>query len=221
MSALTDALGMEIPVFQAPMAGGADTPELVAEVCRAGGMGFLGCAYSTPTQILSMARAVRSRTSRPYGVNLFAPAAFTVDDEVLAGARSSLAHHYATFGLEPPAVLSEPLVFEAQFEAVLATGAAAFSFTLGMISEDCIRSGQRAGMVVLGTATTVDEARALERAGVDAVIAQGSEAGGHRGSFLRDPASCLVDTSSLVQGIREALTIPVVASGGIMDGRGI
>jgi nitronate monooxygenase len=133
-----------------------------------------------------------------------------------------IAPYFAELGLPCPVVPTRVgESFEAQLEAALDSGASAFSFTFGLVPQAAIEALRRRGMVVLGTATTVDEALALEASGVDAVVAQGSEAGGHRGTFLRDARTSQIGTMALVPQVVDAVKLPVVASGGIMDGRGI
>jgi nitronate monooxygenase len=218
---LMEQFGLTQPVIQAPLAGGGDTPELVAAVSEAGGIGFIGAAYLTPAQIREAAAAVRSKTSRPFGINLFAPLLTPkVPDAVAAIAHA--APFFAELGLaEPTAPQPTPSPYPEQFAAVLDTGAAAFSFTFGMLPAADVAAARSRGMFIAGTATTVDEAIALERAGADAIKAQGSEAGGHRGTFDVDFAAGMIGTMALVPQICDAVKVPVVASGGIMDGRGI
>jgi nitronate monooxygenase len=223
-TALTRALGLAHPIVQAPLAGGGDTPALVAAVGEAGALGFIGASYLAPAQIDEAAKAVRGLTRRPFGINLFAPApappAPAPADPAAALAR--VAPYFAELGLPPPAApTAPPDAFPAQLEAALASGAAAFSFTLGVLPPDAIAAIKARGMFLMGTATTVDEAIALDRAGVDAVVAQGAEAGGHRGTFAGEIESGLIGTIALVPQIADAVRVPVVASGGIMDGRGI
>lgn len=219
---LLKRLGIQHPIIQAPMAGGGDTPRLVAAVCEAGALGTIGAAYLTPQQITASAREVRSLTSRPFGINLFAPLrpSGTVPDARRAVAKVS--PYYAELGLPAPeAPPVPPDVFREQLSAVLETGASVFSFTFGIVPGEALEAAKRRGLFVAGTATTVDEAIALEKAGVDAVVAQGSEAGGHRGSFAGDFETSMIGTIALVPQIADAVRVPVVASGGIMDGRGI
>lgn len=214
-------LKVDHPIIQAPMAGGGDTPDLVAAVSEAGGMGFFGAAYSSPEQIRAYGAAVRSRTARPFGVNLFAPAPSepVADAE---GALQALAAYYAELNLEPPPRPElSPYTFDERLDAALSIDAAALSFTFGLLPESAVHKTKTAGVPLLGTATTVAEAQALERLGVDAIIAQGSEAGGHRGTFLRPFSESLIGTIALVPQIVDAVSLPVIASGGIMDGRGI
>ncbi len=221
-TAIMEKLGLTRPIIQAPLAGGGDTPELVAAVCEAGGIGFIGASYLTPAQIIDAARAVRARTSRPFGVNLFAPLPVPAVPPDAAAALANVEPFYAEFGLPAP-VAPQPGAspFPEQFAAALDTGAAAFSVALGMLPQADMAAVRARGMVVAATATTVDEAVALERAGADAIVAQGSEAGGHRGTFMGDFAAGMIGGLALVPQIVDAVKIPVIASGGIMDGRGI
>jgi nitronate monooxygenase len=221
-TALTRRLGIEHPIIQAPLAGGGDTPALVAAVGEAGALGFIGAAYSTPDQIDAAARAVRGLTRRPFGINLFAPAPAPAAPADARAALERVAPYFAELGLPAPALpATPPDAFPAQLEAALASGASAFSFTLGVLPAAAIAAVKVRGMFLMGTATTVDEALALERAGADAVVAQGAEAGGHRSTFASEPEAGMVGTIALVPQIADAVRIPVVASGGIMDGRGI
>ncbi|HWE23781.1 MAG TPA: nitronate monooxygenase [Myxococcales bacterium] len=220
-TAFTKRLALAHPIIQAPMAGGGDTPRLVAAVSEAGGLGSIGAAYLTPAQIEETARAVRSLTKRPFAINLFAPAR-APDARDTRAAVAAVAPFYAELGLPVPAPPPIPEdTFPKQLAAVLESGASVFSFTFGMVPAEAIAAVKGRGMLLAGTATTVDEALALEKVGVDAVVAQGSEAGGHRGSFLADFESSMVGTIALVPQIVDAVRVPVIASGGMMDGRGI
>jgi nitronate monooxygenase len=221
-TSLTQRLGLAHPLIQAPMAGGATTPELVSAVSEAGALGFIGAAYLQPDEILALSRAVRARTSRPFGINLFAPVPATEPPEDVGPALARLASYHAELGLPEPALpLSSSFDFEAQLGAALESGASAFSFTFGLLASSATAAIRGRGMYLIGTATTVDEALQLEAAGVDAVVAQGSEAGAHRGTFAADFDAALVGTMALVPQIADAVRIPVIASGGIMDGRGM
>jgi nitronate monooxygenase len=219
---LTERLGIRHPIIQAPLAGGGDTPELVAAVSEAGAFGFIGAAYLTPAQITESARAVRGRTKRPFGVSLFAPLPTAKVPEDLGPALSRLAPFYAELGLPAPEVPAfKADSFDEQLMAALKSGASVMSFTFGILPRNAMESIQACGMFLVGTATTVEEALALERAGVDAVVTQGSEAGGHRGTFSGSFEGGMVGTMALVPQVVDAVTVPVIASGGIMDGRGI
>jgi nitronate monooxygenase len=219
---LTMRLNLQHPIIQAPLAGGGDTPDLVAAVSNAGGIGFIGAAYSTPEQIRELGRAVRVKTSRPFGINLFAPTPAPQAVSDAQAAVNRVAPFYAELGLPAPAVPESPrTVFAEQVAACLDTDAAAFSFTFGILPAEEVKAIKQRGLLLIGTATTVDEAAALEQSGVDAVVAQGGEAGGHRGTFLGDVHASLIGTISLVPQVVDAVRVPVIASGGIMDGRGI
>jgi nitronate monooxygenase len=215
-------LQLEHPIVQAPLAGGGDTPELVASVSGAGGMGFVGAAYLSPEQMQTAARSVREKTSRPFGINLFAPTPAPRLDQDWDGILKRLAPYHSELGLpapQPPS--SVAYSFDDQLLAALDSGASAFSFTFGLLPHEAVEAIKAKGLLLFGTATTVDEAVALEKSGVDAVVAQGSEAGGHRGTFSGDFTAGMIGTISLVPQVVDAVRVPVIASGGIMDGRGI
>lgn len=219
---LARQLGIELPILQAPMAGGGDTPALVAAVCDAGGFGSIGAAYLTPQAIAETSQKVRKRTNRPFGINLFAPADLPLPPRDPSAAIERVSPFFTELGLDPP---SPPPPFESsfdrQFETALESGASVFSFTLGTMPRFMIEAAASRGMFVMGTATTVEEALQLEAVGVDAIVAQGAEAGGHRATFTGDFDAGLVGALSLVPQIVDAVAVPVVASGGIMDGRGL
>jgi nitronate monooxygenase len=219
---LTRSLKLAHPVIQAPLAGGGDTPELVASLSNAGALGFIGAAYLTPGQIIATAAAVRARTSRPFGINLFVPLPPSESRGRPETMLARLEPYFAELGLPTPSLpRSTPGPFHEQLAAALESGASVFSFTFGELPASAMEAIKALNMFLIGTATTVEEAIALERSGVDAVVAQGSEAGGHRGTFRGDFASGMVGGISLVPQMVDAVRIPVIASGGIMDGRGI
>lgn len=221
-SGFLQALGIEHPIVLAPMAGGAGTPELVAAVSNAGGLGSWGGAYSSAQQILDAARAIRALTRKPFALNLFTggygphPA---VDPAPMLALMQDV---HAELGLPAPVLPPAPAnPVDVQIEAVLEARPAVFSFTFGIADRAAIAQMKKRGILVSGTATTVDEARALEEAGVDSISAQGEEAGAHRGTFLKSFEQSMVPVRDLVHGIVAAVKIPVIAAGGIMDGRDI
>jgi len=217
---LCSLLRIDHALICAPMAGGPSTPALAAEVSRAGGLGFLGCSYSTPEHILEWSREVRSRTDRPFGINLFAdvPDGAPVDPAPML---ELLRPIHAELGLPPPeAPTPSARMLDAQVDAVIESGATVFSITFGLLSPPQLERLKRAGLVTMGTANTVEEARRIEAAGFHSVIAQGSEAGGHRATFVGTAERGLVGTMALVPQVVDAVVVPVVAAGGIMDGRG-
>lgn len=204
------------------MAGGATTPALVAAVCESGGLGCLGAGYMTAAKIREDIRAVRRLTSRPFGVNLFVPDSFPPDTTLAAAAIEILKPYHQELGLESPEIpnrFAEP--FEEQIEAVLEERVPVFSFTFGIPEKNIISALKQAGSVIIGTSTSVDEGRMLVDAGVDAIVAQGIEAGGHRGTFSGNIDDALLGLVALVPQLVDAVSVPVVASGGIMDARGI
>ena len=219
---LMERLGCPCPIIQAPMAGGGDTPALVAAVSGAGGLGSIGAAYLTPDGIGAAAARVRERTSRPFAVNLFAPLPLPDAPANVEAALRRVAPYYAELGLGPPAPPALPADgFAAQFAAALESGASVFSFTFGPIPADAVAAARSRNLCLMGTATTVEEAVILERLGVDAVVAQGMEAGGHRGTFALPFEQALIGTLALVPQVVDAVQVPVIASGGIADGRGL
>jgi nitronate monooxygenase len=214
-------LGIEHPLIQAPMAGGSTTPELVAAVSNAGGLGSLGAAYLKPEDIVKFGRRVRELTDRPYSINLFAPQPPPGDVDP-SRMLAVLARHHQELGLPPPQPPTSPFPpFEEQVDAVVETGVRLFSFTMGIPPPAVLARLKARELVLMGTATNVREAKLLEAAGVDAIVAQGSEAGGHRGTFAEPFDAGMVGTMALVPQVVDAVRLPVVASGGIMDGRGI
>ncbi len=218
---LLQRLGIEHPLILAPIAGGPGTPELAAAVSNAGGLGSLGAGYLTPTQILEDVRRTRALTNRPINVNLFAGGFTACPPEVeTAPILSILTEIHAALGLAPPLLPPPPRdSFAEQFEAVLEARPEVFSFTFGVPAPKALAELRTRGIAILGTATTVEEARVLADAGVDAVVAQGAEAGAHRGTFAASFEAAMVPTAQLVSEI--ATFAPVIASGGLMDGRDI
>ena len=230
-------LGIALPIVQGPMTG-SDTPALAAAVSEAGGLGMLGCGMRSPAAMAEAAAEVRRRTARPFGMNLFVQATPAPDAATVREALDRLAPLYAEFGLEPAAPAQWCEDFAAQFEALLAARPAVASFTFGILDARQVERLHAAGCTVIGTATTVAEARAWAAVGADAVCASGLEAGGHRGTFLGGTAAreagareepslgdfeaSMVGTLALVPQCVDALAgLPVIAAGGIMDGRGI
>jgi nitronate monooxygenase len=218
---VAELLGTRYPIVQAPMAGGFTTPELVAAVSAAGGLGSIGGALLAPEELREAIAAVRRLTDKPFGVNLFAPLPHVdVDTEAVAAMNAALAPLRAELGLpEPETALSvPPTAFSDQVAVIAEERVPVFSFAFGTSS---FEPAKEAGAVVLGTATTVAEAAELESHGVDAVVAQGCEAGGHRGTFRSSFDAALVGGIALVPQVVDHVTVPVLLAGGVMDGRGI
>jgi nitronate monooxygenase len=224
MNDLLEKIGIELPIIQAPMAG-TSTPALAAAVSNAGGLGSIGIGASTAELARKMIREVKGATRRPFNVNVFChrPAGRNVDRE--ARWLERLAPVFRRYGAEPPRQLREIYRSFVEDDAMLAVlveeRPRVVSFHFGLPSRERIDALHAAGIFLLATATNPEEGHAVAAAGVEAVVAQGYEAGGHRGVF--DPAlpderlGALTLTRALVTG----LDIPVIAAGGIMDGRGI
>lgn len=210
------------PIIQAPMAGGATTPELVAAVSQAGGLGSLGGALLPPNRLREAIRQVRQLTDRPFNINLFVLEAAKVSADVLEAALDRLGPIRAELGLPPgtaPQKFSED--FGAQLEVLLEEKPPVVSFHFDIVPAQVVERLHKAGCKVIGTATNVAEARAWEEAGTDYICAQGSEAGGHRGTFMGPFEQSMTGTLALVPQVADAVKVPVIAAGGIMDGRGI
>jgi len=213
-------LGIEHPILLAPMAGSGGTPELAAAVSNAGGLGAWGGAYAPPEDIAKTIRRVRELTSRPFSINLFAGGCETDPKIDPLPILEIVGEAHARLGLPPP-VLPPPQrdPFDEQLRAILEERPAAFSFTFGTPSATQMAALRRRGIVIVGTATTLEEARRLCELGVDAIVAQGAEAGAHRGSFDGPFEESMVPLATLVREICDNIPLPVIASGGIMDGR--
>jgi len=212
-------LGIEQPIVLAPMAGGSGTPELVAAVSNAGGLGSWGGGYATPQQILDAAKQIRALTGKPFALNLFA-GGYNIRPQVdPAPMLAMVARAHEKLGLSPPELPPAPEnPFDDQLAAVIEAQPALFSFTFGIPSVDALTRLRRAGIRTCGTATTVEEARKLADAGIESIAAQGEEAGAHRGTFLGEMETSMVPTLELTRGIAAAVPLPVFASGGLMDG---
>lgn len=220
---LAQRLHIDYPILLAPMAGEAAKAPLVAAVSNAGGLGVLGAGYMSPDKLLATIAEIRALTSRPFGVNLFVTEPAERDRSGVEAMRAALAPYHAELGIAAPALpASLEENFQQQMAAVLSARVPAFSFTFGVPSAQHMDALKAAGTCVMGTATTVDEALELERRGVDVVVAQGAEAGGHRGTFL-DGAfeNAMIGTMALVPQVADAVRLPVVAAGGIADRRGV
>lgn len=219
---LIERLDIVHPIVQAPM-GGASTPELVAAVSNAGALGWLGAAMLSPEALRAAIREIRRLTKRPFGLNLFTYAIPLPDPDKQARMRTRMEGYIRALGADPAETPALPPLpdMDKQIEVVIEEAPPAFSFTFGMPSRAVIAALKAKGTFVAGTATTVPEARLLADAGVEAIVAQGYEAGGHRGTFAAPVEDSLFGTLALVPMIVDAVKLPVIAAGGIMDGRGI
>ncbi|MFG3407786.1 NAD(P)H-dependent flavin oxidoreductase [Streptomyces sp. NPDC048142] len=227
---LGELLGLQQPVIQGPFGGGLSTVALAAAVSEAGGLGSYGAHIMAPAAITEVVGKLRAATERPFAVNLWVPqegerSSFRTAELAAHGER--LRPYADELGLPLPPSHSDAVgtvehpAFDDQADALLAAAPPVISFVMGVPPARVIEEARRRGIVLIGTATTVDEAVALERAGVDVVVASGSDAGGHRGAFLRPVAESLVGTFSLVPQVTDAVSVPVVAAGGIADARGV
>jgi nitronate monooxygenase len=215
-------LGIKHPIIQAPMAGGPSTPELVAAVSNTGGLGSLGSAYSTPEQIAADIEKVRTLTDKPFNVNLFAGGYAPESAVDAAPMLALLAEIHQALHLPPPTLPAWPKTpFAEQLRAVREARPAVFSFTLGIPEPHAMASLKATGIAIFGTATTVEEGKMLQASGVTAIVAQGAEAGSHRGTFAGPFESAMIPTLELVRSLRAAVSTPIIASGGLMDGRDI
>ena len=219
----TEALNIQYPIIQAGMAG-STTPELVASVSNKGGLGCIGAGYFTTEKLEQEIEQVRTLTTQPFGVNLFVPGQHTYTNEQVERMNAWLKPYRKALNLEEPVInISEAQQFNQAIHMIIKKKIPVCCFTFGIPSQDIIKQLTDAQVTLIGTATSVDEAIENEQAGMDIVVAQGSEAGGHRGSFLpsKQQSTPLIGTMSLIPQIVDQVTIPVVAAGGIMDGRGV
>jgi nitronate monooxygenase len=226
-TAATRRLGIRFPIIQGPFGGSFSTVRLAAAVSNVGGLGSFGAQAYPAAEIRRIIGELRAATNRPFAINLW------VNDrdepENAPGLRAQFAEQLT--GLKPfhdelGAALPEVKLdagegFERQVEAVLDARPPVFSFVFGIPAPAILEECRRRGIVTIGAATSVEEARANEAAGVDLILATGFEAGGHRPSFLRRAEDSLFGTMSLVPRVVDAVTVPVVAAGGIADGRGV
>jgi nitronate monooxygenase len=222
---LTSRLGLKYPIIQGPL-GGLSSQRLTAAVSNYGGLGSFGAHRLEPEAIRKIIREIKGLTSKPFAVNLWVSmedeGAFTSTEEAFHRSFSCLEKHIESVeGGKPSYRPYEPIRFEDQVRVLLEEGIPAFSFIYGIPSKQILDEFRRRGIVLIGTATTVDEASALEQAGVDVIAASGFEAGGHRGSFLQSSEDSLTGTMALVPQVVDAVRLPVVAAGGIGDARGI
>lgn len=220
---LLDLFKTEFPIIQAPMAGVMDA-DLVVAAAEGGALGSLPCAMITAEKAREQVNIVRQRVSAPINLNFFSHKPVDADPAREAGWKARLGAYYREFGLDPaaPVNAANRAPFDATFCAVVEElKPEVISFHFGLPSPDLLKRVKAAGSIVLSSATTVKEAVWLEQNGADVIIAQGAEAGGHRGMFLTDNIAEQPGTFALVPQVVDAVKVPVIASGGIADGRGI
>lgn len=220
---ISELFGTELPIIQAPMAG-AQAGAMAIAVSNAGGLGSLPCALLPVETMRRELEAIKAQTAKPYNVNFFCHAPPVPSAEREAAWRAALTPYYKDYGIDPGSIPAGP--GRAPFDAEYADALEPFrppvvSFHFGLPSKELLARVKRWGSRILCSATTVDEARWLEAQGVDAIIAQGVEAGGHRGMFLTDDLTTQVGTFSLLPQVVRAVKLPVIAAGGIADAKGV
>ncbi|PSL35027.1 NAD(P)H-dependent flavin oxidoreductase [Chitinophaga ginsengisoli] len=223
---VTEMLGINYPIFQGPFGGRLSSAELVAAVSNAGGLGGYGAYTLTPDEIIETNREIKAATNKPYNINLWVSDTDAINGTVTEDVYEEVKTHFKPYFDEANVPMPEKPAsfksrFENQVEVLLDIRPKVFSFVFGIPSADVLEQCRRKGIITAGAATTLDEAIALENAGVDLIIASGFEAGGHRPSFLGTAASSFTGTFVLLQLIREKVKTPVIAAGGIANGKGI
>lgn len=222
----TELLGIDYPILQGPFGGGLSSPELVATVSNAGGLGGYGAYTLSAQEIYDVNKQIKAATNKPYNLNLWvsdtdAPNGI-VTDEQYAQATQLFKPYFDEAGIPLP---EKPAPFKSRFEnqlqVILDIRPKVFSFMFGTLPADILEELRKRGIATVGAATTLDEAIALEKTGVDMIIASGFEAGGHRPSFLASAETSTIGTFVLVQLIKEKVRTPIIAAGGIANGRGI
>ena len=223
---LTAKLGIDYPVVQGPL-GGLSSQRLTAAVSNFGGLGSFGALNLSPEEIKDVIAEIRSLTSKPFAMNLWVSqeddGARRSDESAFNRSLAAIARHLTELGAPVPIYkpYSPATRFEDQTRALIDAKVSVFSFIFGIPPKEILEECRAKGIVTIGTATTPDEAAALQEAGVDAIVASGFEAGGHRGSFLRGADDSLTGTFSLVPRIADTVSVPVIAAGGIADARGL
>ncbi|CAN7399104.1 NAD(P)H-dependent flavin oxidoreductase [Rossellomorea sp. LjRoot5] len=219
---VTKSLCTKYPIIQAGMAGGVTTPALVASVSNSGGLGTIGAGYMSVTDLNESIKQVKKQTNLPFGVNCFIPEAPEYSEEQLNHMQKLLKPFKEELNLfnEGQFALKQ-IDLERQIETIIKERVPVCSFTFGIPPKEIMKELKKEGIKVIGTATTVEEALINQESGVDLIVAQGSEAGGHRGTFIGTYDESMIGTFSLIPQVVDAVGVPVIAAGGVMDGRGV
>jgi len=220
---ISRSLQIKYPIIQAGMAGGVTTPELVAAVSNAKALGTLGAGYMDAEQMRKSIQKIKHLTDHPFGVNVFVPETPHIIEEKVNQANEWLRPFREQLNIDEKPTIDElnHSLFEKQIDIIVEEQVPVCSFTFGVPPKEIIHKLKEANIKVIGTATTVEEAIINETYGMDIVVAQGSEAGGHRGTFMGPAENAMIGTMALVPQMVDHVNIPVIAAGGIMDGRGV
>lgn len=223
---ITELLKIEYPILLGPMAGGFSTPELLAAVSNAGGLGSFGAYTLSPEEIIETDKIVRTKTDKPYNINLWVndvdECLLNYPSEKIEEIKLLFKPFFDELSIPLPDLdANVPSKFLKQVETVFELKPAVFSFIFGIPSKEILNEARKLGIKTVGAATTLDEALALEEARVDAIVATGFEAGGHRPSFLKPADESLTGTFALIQQVKAKTKTPLIAAGGIADAKGI
>ncbi|TWI54550.1 NAD(P)H-dependent flavin oxidoreductase [Halalkalibacter nanhaiisediminis] len=223
---VTKLLNINYPILQAPMAGGVTTSKLVASVSNSGGLGMIGAGYMTPAQIREQIREIKQLTPNNFGINLFVPNEIHATESEINTAMDLMKPFYEELQIEEKQAkvssTEAALVnFHEQVKVVIEENVPICSFTFGIPSKKVVVELKENNILLIGTATNVKEAIENENLGMDLVCVQGCEAGGHRGTFIGGFEESLIGLMSLIPQVADQINIPVIAAGGIMDGRGL
>ncbi|MEI4769335.1 nitronate monooxygenase [Psychrobacillus sp. FJAT-51614] len=226
MNEITKLLKIQHPIVQAPMAGGITTSKLVAAVSNNGALGMIGAGYLTPAQLQEQIREVKKLTSANFGVNLFVPNYFEINESQIEKTNQLLSKYKVELNIQEEntpltSIESTKHTFMEQIQIIMEEKVPICTFTFGVPSKEVLDQLSKRNIISIGTATTVKEALIIERLGMNAIVVQGSEAGGHRGNFLSTHEEGLIGLMSLTPQVVDHVKIPVIAAGGIMDGRGL
>lgn len=223
-NSITAMLDIKYPIFQAPMAGGMTTPQLISEVSNCGGLGNMGAGYMSSDEIRNDIKRIRNLTDKPFGINLFVPdSEASAEAEDISSMKDVLAGYSSELGMTEKPSLPEKdyaALYRKQLDVLMEERVPVCSFTFGIPDSAIISELKKPGTIIIGTATNVKEAVECEEAGADIIVVQGSEAGGHRGTFHREESG-MIGSMALIPQAADAVSCPVAAAGGIMDSRGI